>query len=218
MEAKKGKISQYLNYLQSSLINTNSVILLFIIYKQVPDKRPSSSNSDRMKNIIMLKKTTIPIKANSTKDCNKTQQIYYKVTDLQTPKKNNNNNNKGIVTIRQIGRTSLVTPTPQNIKVMSSSPKKTIHSAKPEKNDYEIPAKNESELIDFLLQELATVETELNESVRYSSNDVKKVSPLKGLTNKITRDGFFKVAIQSPIFSNDKERENYLVKELEVFF
>lgn len=128
----------------------------------------------------------------------------------------------GIVHLRQkdetyqpvtVIRRPPATPTPK--RNMSPSVSELQETSQTSRSNFDGEQKKENELVDYLLHELTAVETELNESVRFSVHD-RMSTPTADFATKTPKRGFFKSVICSPAFSSDKERSEYLVKELEV--
>ncbi len=183
------------------------------MYQKIDTRPPSATPLTTTKKIVLLKKTSAPL-ATDRKNFSKTQQTFCFAKDPPA----------GIVKLRQTpARIPKGMVTPVQDKKVSPSVSQTQSTKSCIGENTPLKGKNEAELVDFLLQELAAVETELNESLLKSeraANDSRRTAtPTIGFsTSKTPRAGFFKAALQSPAFTDEKEREAYLVKELEACF
>lgn len=120
-----------------------------------------------------------------------------------------------VVRLRQVSEVSDFAKLPLQHTTISPEPRRrmspSISSAvQSSRSQHEADQKKEAELVDYLLNELSAVESELGG---------ERKSPKAGLAVELAartpRTDFFRSVINSPAFSSDKEREEYLIKEVE---
>ncbi len=103
---------------------------------------------------------------------------------------------------------------------ISSSVSSVTHTQKTRRLQYESDQRNEAELVDYLMNELAAVESELNCSAAAGNMEIstadRKPTLALDLAARTPRAGFFRTIVNSPAFANDRDREEYLIKEAEV--